>query len=73
MPIIASGEKRIDHRLDCIEVELRILHRPHDAFANQLRIAGIIAARTEFRLPDADDADTITTHARASRPSTTAA
>jgi hypothetical protein len=67
------GRQRIDHRLDRIELELGILHRQQHGLAHQVRVAGIVAARAECRLADADDADAIAGHARASRPSTIAA
>ena len=67
------GRQRIHDSLDGIEVEAGILHRARDAFAHQLRIAGIVTTRAELRLADPDDADAIGAHGRASRASTTAA
>ena len=60
------GRQRIYHGLDRIEVEPGILHRAHDALAHEFRVAGVVAARAEFRLANADDADAVGTHGRAS-------
>src|SRR3954452_19248500 len=72
IPSMASGEG-VNHSLDGIKVQLRVLQRAGDAFPHQIRIAGIVAARPKLRLADADDADAFGAHGRASFPSTMAA